>query len=203
MSGYSIVNLSNMLEELEEEEVKKILSSFSCLLNKDVEEFLKNKAIEFSKQGLASTHLVLTSYKGKPVIIGYFSLANKYFTIKRKTLSNSLARKIVKFGQYNEELRRYIIGAPLIGQIGKNYSNNYNKLIKGDELLKIACDKIKAVQLDMGGKIVYLECEDKSKLIEFYKDNGFVDFGKRSLDKDETDSLDGDYLVQMLKYLKK
>ncbi|HBF3466448.1 TPA: N-acetyltransferase, partial [Clostridioides difficile] len=58
-------------------------------------------------------------------------------------------------------------------------------------------------QLDMGGKIVYLECEDKPKLIEFYKDNGFVDFGKRSLDKDETDSLDGDYLVQMLKYLKK
>ncbi|HBZ0274998.1 TPA: N-acetyltransferase, partial [Clostridioides difficile] len=115
---------------------------------------------------------VLTSYKGKPVIVGYFTLANKYFTIKRKTLSNSLARKIVKFGQYNEELRRYIIGAPLIGQIGKNYSNNYNKLIKGDELLKIACDKIKAVQLDMGGKIVYLECEDKPKLIEFYKDNG-------------------------------
>ncbi|SJR45817.1 hypothetical protein [Clostridioides difficile] len=152
---------------------------------------------------MASTHLVLTSYKGKPVIVGYFTLANKYFTIKRKTLSNSLARKIVKFGQYNEELRRYIIGAPLIGQIGKNYSNNYNKLIKGDELLKIACDKIKAVQLDMGGKIVYLECEDKPKLIEFYKDNGFVDFGKRSLDKDETDSLDGDYLVQMLKYLKK
>ncbi|MCU5941466.1 N-acetyltransferase, partial [Clostridioides difficile] len=54
-----------------------------------------------------------------------------------------------------------------------------------------------------GGKIVYLECEDKPKLIEFYKDNGFVDFGKRSLDKDETDSLDGGYLVQMLKYLKK
>ncbi|HBE8542627.1 TPA: N-acetyltransferase, partial [Clostridioides difficile] len=49
MSGYLIVNLSNMLGELEEEEVKKILSSFSCPLNKDVEDFLKNKAIEFSK----------------------------------------------------------------------------------------------------------------------------------------------------------
>ena len=61
MSGYLIVNLSNMLGELEEEEVKKILSSFSCPLNKDVEEFLKNKAIEFSKQGLASTHLFHSS----------------------------------------------------------------------------------------------------------------------------------------------
>ncbi|MFN1989268.1 hypothetical protein ACK2FM_04635 [Clostridioides difficile] len=47
MSGYLIVNLSNMLGELEEEEVKKILSSFSCPLNKDVEDFLKTKLLNF------------------------------------------------------------------------------------------------------------------------------------------------------------
>lgn len=74
-------------------------------------------------------------------------------------------------------------------------------LISGDELLKLACNKIKTIQSDIGGKITYLECEDKEKLKEFYGSNGFVNFGKRSLDPDEKDDLSGEYLIQMLKYL--
>ena len=54
----------------------------------------------------------------------------------------------------------------------------------------------------VGGKIVYLECEDKPRLIDFYSENGFVNFGKRMLDRDETDTLSGEYLIQMLKYMK-
>lgn len=66
---------------------------------------------------------------------------------------------------------------------------------------KLACDKIKSIQDEIGGKVTYLECEDKPKLIEFYESNGFVNFGKRELDKDEKDDLSGQYLIQMLKYL--
>ena len=40
----------------------------------------------------------------------------------------------------------------------------------------------------------------KHTAIEFYSNNGFVNFGKRYLDRDETD-LSGDYLIQMLKYM--
>ena len=40
-----------------------------------------------------------------------------------------------------------------------------------------------------------------NKAIEFYETNGFVSFGSRPLDKDETNSLDGTYLVQLLKKL--
>ena len=65
----------------------------------------------------------------------------------------------------------------------------------------MACDKVKDVQSDLGGKFVYLECEDKEKLIDFYSANGFVDFGKRNLDPDETEIMHGHYLIQMLKYL--
>jgi len=53
----------------------------------------------------------------------------------------------------------------------------------------------------IGGRIVYLECEDKSHLIQFYESNGFVSFGQRPLDRDETEVLSGKYLIQMLKYL--
>ena len=75
-------------------------------------------------------------------------------------------------------------------------------MITGDELLSEACNKIKRMQIDMGGKFAYLECEDKPKLIDFYSRNGFCEFDHRVLDGDETDKLDGRYLVQMLKYIK-
>lgn len=53
----------------------------------------------------------------------------------------------------------------------------------------------------MGGRFVFLECEDKAKLEKFYQNNGFVCFGKRNLEKDERNKNEGEYLLQMLKDL--
>lgn len=92
----------------------------------------------------------------------------------------------------------YMVSLPLIGQLGKNYKNNYNTLIKGDDLLKLACDKVAEAQNILGGKFVFIECEDNKKLREFYESNGFVCFGKRNLERDERDKNNGDYLLQML-----
>lgn len=39
-------------------EVKSIFSTFVCTKNKDVENFLKDKAIEFSKRHFSKTYLV-------------------------------------------------------------------------------------------------------------------------------------------------
>ena len=49
IKGYNIINLDDMLAELGEDRVKSILSDFSCPLNRDVENFLHTKAIEFSQ----------------------------------------------------------------------------------------------------------------------------------------------------------
>ena len=201
MAGYKQFVLKEMIEQLGEESVKVILSNFSCPQNLDVEKFIKDKAIEFSKQNIASTHLVFAEYKEKLEIVGYFTLSPKTVYIKKGNLSNTLKKRVSKFGTYDENIKGYSIPAPLIAQLGKNFTNGLNKLITGDELLKMACDKIKTIQANMGGKITYLECEDKPKLIEFYKSNGFVNFGKRTLDRDEKDDLSGEYLIQMLKYL--
>ena len=65
------------------------------------------------------------------------------------------------------------MSAPLIAQLGKNYHEGMNHLITGDELLCLACEKISRIQLDLGGRFVYVECEDKPKLIDFYAANGF------------------------------
>ena len=68
-------------------------------------------------------------------------------------------------------------------------------------MLKLATDKIRETQAVLGGKFIYLECEDKAPLIQFYSENGFVEFGKRNLERDELDKQNGAYLVQMLKYM--
>lgn len=201
MPGYTQVRLKEMLEEYGEEKIKNLLSDFYCPLNTDVQEFIIHKAIEFDKQSIAATHLVFASYQSKPILVGYFSLANKNFHISLNNVSSSLKQRIRRFGEYIPELKLYCISAPLIGQIGKNYRNGCNKLITGAELLKMACDEISAVQLSIGGKFVYLECEDKPKLIDFYESYGFREFNKRKLDRDEIDTISGSYLVQMLRYL--
>lgn len=204
MTGYKIVNLSIMLEELGEDSVQEFLSSFSCPLNKDVEQFLRTKAIIFAKQGWAQTHLVFASYRETPVLVGYFSLANKHITISTKIFSSrsrNLRHRLAKFAVYNADAKAYILTAPLIAQLGKNYANDYNNLISGDELLEIACEKISRVQYDLGGRFAYVECEDKSQLIDFYSRNGFCEFDTRNLDPDETSTMCGEYLVQLLKYI--
>lgn len=200
MTGYKVVNLKIMLEELGEERAAELLSKFSCPLNGDVETFLRKKAIEFAKQGFSQTHIVFASYKGNPEIAGYFTLANKYITINSEKISNRLRRRINKFATFDRVIRSYCLSTPLIAQLGKNYTDGLDKLITGDELLKIACDKVAHIQFELGGKLVYLECEDKAKLLDFYASNGFCEFDRRALDKDET-GIDGDYLVQMLKYI--
>ena len=204
MSGYIGINLRDIItdEELGESAAKGILSSFSCPLNPDVEHFFKHTALEFTKQGISSTYLIMASYKNEYVLVGYFTLANKIFCIKKDSLPNRKWRsRMAKFGQFDPEIQRYTISAPLIGQLGKNYTNSYNTLITGDELLKLALDKVKEMQNIVGGKIVYLECEPKEHLIEFYTKNGFVNFGSRILDKDEITTTPGESLIQMLRYM--
>lgn len=201
MHGYKVVNLQELVEEAGEEFTKEYLSTFSCPLNQDVENFLRYKAIEFSKQGLSQTHLVMASHKKKMVLVGYFTLANKTISVSTKNISNTTRKRIAKYAIYYQQIRKYVLSAPLIAQIGKNYANGYQKIISGDELLGIACDKVKGIQYDLGGKYVYLECEDKPALTEFYSRNGFFEFDQRPLDREETE-FDGEYLVQMLKYLK-
>lgn len=204
MTGYRIVNLAALIEESGEDTAKGILSKFSCPLNPDVEYFLRQKAIDFAMQGWAQTHLIFASYKKEWVLVGYFALASKHITISSKFLykqSKTLKKRISKFASFDNNLKAYILSAPLIAQLGKNYSNGYDKLISGDELLREACTKIAKIQFELGGRFAYVECEDKPCLTSFYERNGFCNFDSRALDADETEKLSGEYLVQLLKYI--
>lgn len=191
------INLSDMIDQLGEDTVKDILSSFSCPMNKDVENFLKTKAIEFSKRGFSKTHLVYwtTEDNKERELVGYYTISSKFITIKRSVVNSREARKLKEHGVFDEKEKQYTVAAPLIGQLGKNYTNGNNTLIAGSDLLQMAVEKVKKVQNEVGGRFVYLECEEKPKLINFYESNHFKQFGKRKLDREETD-IDGEYLLQ-------
>lgn len=212
MEGYRRIGLNQLLRLTEEapesmsfEKLKDLLSGFYCPFQNDVEDFLHSKAIEFERQGTAATHLVLTSYQESLVLVGYFTLASKYVHVdiknNRNRLSSKLKQRLKRFGIYDADLKKQIIPMPLIGQLGKNYANGYDQLIGGDELLKIACDTVKESQALVGGRTVYLECEDTPRLVQFYEENGFNLFGRRELEAKEGRYFKGEYLLQFLKYL--
>ena len=63
-AGFAIINLRDILERPDGTALaENIVSSFSCQYNADVDDFIHNKAIEFSKQNISSTYLVFASYK--------------------------------------------------------------------------------------------------------------------------------------------
>lgn len=197
MAYYQIL-LSDMLKELGEDQTKEILSSFSCSRNRDVQEFIRQKAIPYCKQGISATHLVFADYKEKKVLAGYYTISmSKQIRVKRAALNRTTRDRLKRFGRYDDISRCYIVPMPLIGQLSKN--DPYARAITGDELLGMAIKTVSKIQLLGGGRFVYLECEDKIRLLEFYKRNGFIDFDKRELEHDE--EIPGHYLVQMLRYI--
>lgn len=202
IKGFVEIPLLNMIQQIGEEKVRQILSDFSCPQNNDVEYFLKQRAIEFTKQSITQTQLVFLQYKKELRLVGYYSLTSKSIAIKDTALSNTLRKRIAKFGTRDMVNKGYNISAPLIAQLGKNFTDDLNKQISGNELLKMAIDKITAAQLILGGKMVYLECEDIPRLIEFYNQNGFVEFGRRPRDSEDADRIKGEHLVQLLKIIK-
>ena len=72
------------------------------------------------------------------------------------------------------------------------------KEITGEELLKLAWDKIKEVQYLGGGMVTFLEAEKEENLLAFYKANRFSQFDSRQTSSDADEPHE---LVQLLRLL--
>lgn len=201
-SKYLQINLKDILNELGEDETKRILSSFSCPINQDVQTFIREKAIVFAQRGFAATHLVywVSGDDTEKELVGYYTLAPKDLIVKSEHVSRTLFQSIKQYGHCEPHGNICTIPTILIGQLSKNYTDGNDTLISGSDLLYMAIERIKRIQIESGGRYTYLECEDKEKLINFYQTNGFTQFGKRNCDRDETD-INGSYLIQLLKKL--
>ncbi len=197
---YRIINIrryiGNENPELGEDELRQILSEFSCPMNPDVERFLKYSSIEFTKKNQSVTYLVFSVADGK--LLGYFTLALKPLTVRGETVSNTVKRKLLRVSELDKKSDTYTMSAYLIAQLGKNFSEKDGKMITGAELLGLAWDKIKATQYMFGGMVTFLEAENEEKLLSFYRENRFSQFDTRQTASDAEESHE---LVQLLRLL--
>ena len=185
MKEYTVVNIMDMLEAIGEENLSVILSDFSCPINKEIENFVWHNAIEFAKKKMSITYFLMDA-EGE--IAAIFTLTHKAVEIGNADISSTMRRKLSRYAQLDGNTNSYTVSAFLIAQFGKNYAVEDGKTISGNELMDLTFEILEKVQHDIGGGIVFLECEDKPKLLEFYQNdkNGFMPFDERYSISDST-----------------
>ena len=153
------------------------LSSFSCERDKDIEDFLHNRAIPFEIANKSRTYLAveetLWQAEKRVSVLGFFTVSLKVLNIpegfsnRRRLELDGFAAKI--HGKVIKSVPCY-----LIGQLAKNSA--IQNAVGGSALLNEALSTINLAVEKVGGRYVLIECRDDPHLRKFYTDNGFVEF---------------------------
>ena len=182
------IALSSLIKVTEEnnELLSRILSSFSCERDEDIENFLHSRAVEFEKLSKARTYLICDEeqiskeefYLDQLKIYGYVAIALKILSVseewsnrKRKAL-DGLSAKI-----HGEPIKDF--SCYLIGQLSRNSKVSHDS-ISGKDLLQMAYDVIAAAVDAVGGRYMMIECREEKKLVDFYLANGFEEIQRSS-----------------------
>ena len=177
-------NILDMIENSGENDLSNDLSAFSSPLNPEIEGFIREKAIDFAKRKLSITYLVNDLSDGS--ILGYFTLTHKSIIINDANLSSTAKRKLARYSRMDKTSGSYMASAFLLAQFGKNYGIDGGKRISGAQLMQLATDVLVSIQRQIGGGIIYLDCEDKPDLVSFYTEQNFKRFDDRfSLEDDQ------------------
>lgn len=140
MSNFTVMNILDLMESIGTNELQDGLSTFSCPLNKEIENFIHINAIEFAKRKLSITYLLLDNNDGE--IVGYFTLAHKAIEIKNDNISNTIRRKLSTHARLDSDTNSFTASALLLAQIGKNFAIDNGKRITGNQLIGFANDPI-------------------------------------------------------------
>lgn len=199
MTGrYHTLQIGSWADSVGRENVASVFAEFDCSKNADIDGFLKNNAVDFARRQISVSHLVFDS--ATRACLGYFTLTHKPLSLEADKLSATVRRRIERFAKCRSgnDIRTYTLSAFLIAQIGKNFKIPETQRIPGKDLLALAMDELRLAQYEIGGQVVFLECEDDNrKLKSFYEKNAFVACGKR------TDEVDGITYLQMFRFLKR
>lgn len=87
---YAVVNILDYIELIGEESVVDVLSGFSCPKNKEIENFVRNNAVEFAKRKMSITYLLLDEYSR---VLAIFAITHKAVQIFGTNLSSTLQKK--------------------------------------------------------------------------------------------------------------
>ena len=156
--------LRKLIATLSPERLSKIISSFSCKRDMDVESFLKDKAIMYEKKHLSRTYLIFADDASKE-LEAYFTVAVSSMDVSGLECSKELRKKM--------NINNGLAQSYLIGQIGKR--DNGEKGL-GEFAISSAVKMITKVNEKVGCRLIRLDC--KPSLIKYYTDKGFTYAGK-------------------------
>jgi len=160
--------LSDLIKELGDEKAQKILNTFKCNKNEDLQDFLHNpnKSIKLEKQHITRTYLYLETKDTIITTVAYFTISLK--VLSTEGLSKTLVKKLDGIDKHRDSIPCY-----LIAQLGK-HSDLKEKI--GKYLLDDAIETIKDVNTMVGGRFIILDAVNEQKVVNFYQaePNSFI-----------------------------
>ena len=194
MRKLSVWRIDKFAKVVGEKALSATLAHFAAPMNLEVEDFIRNKALQATKLKSSISYLVVDEDLAD--VVGYFTVLVKPFTIQAKRLSSANRRIVSRFSEENAETGDYTASVYLIAQIGKNFAVQKDLRISGGDLLNLALDKLRIAQDVVGGKLVLVEREaDRTKLLDFYGNNGFKSWNERY---DKKDQVQYDQMIRIL-----
>ncbi len=96
MSSFAAYNIIKLVDTVGEEEVRDILSDFSCEKNLEIEVFVRDKALDFAKKRMSVTYLVLDE---ESELAAIFTLAHSFriFDERYSLVDNTKYIQLFKF----------------------------------------------------------------------------------------------------------
>ena len=139
--------------------------------------------VVFAKRKIPVTHLILDE-EGQ--IAAYFTLTHKPANISVAGLSNSSIKTLSRYAILDKDSNSFNISAFLIAQFGKNSSYQRSNIISRNEIMNYCLTILESIQKQVGGGIVFLECENKQPLLDLYQNdnNHFRIYGERFSETD-------------------
>ncbi|NWO18053.1 GNAT family N-acetyltransferase [Leptotrichia sp. oral taxon 223] len=173
MKRMRLQELLNKYDELDVIKELKKFKSISVYPKNDIEIFLQEKSIRFEKSCVSTTHLIFDDNIEE--MLGYFTIANRSLILSKEELNVLSKTQQKKLSNSGSVLRNgdLMTSSFLLGQLGKNYSDDILKKITGKDLLTSAYNLLLKIKELINTKYVWLECQNESRLINFYRDFGF------------------------------
>jgi hypothetical protein len=139
----------------------KSAAEFTCK-DKDVETFLRQKALEHERRNKSRTYLITD---GNGSIIAYYTLAMKILTFA----SSVSKARIKNLDGFSKDVTA--TPALLIGQFGKDERKARD--IPGSALMEMCLNTAHLIHTLVGGRFTLIECLDIEKVVSFYERHGF------------------------------
>lgn len=155
-----IVQLSDILKCGDEAQFSKAICAFSCAKNKELESFIKEKAVKLEKQHHTRTYLIFEGH----TLQAFFALAVNI--LETSALSKTLIKKLSS----NHNANTQYIPCFIIGQLGKSD----NATIRGDKIIEVALSILLEIHDYLGTRFVLLDAVNEPKVIEFYERHKFI-----------------------------